>query len=140
MGTSTAEPSDHEKEILAAYEGHDADIPSNEGYILDAEGELKRRASIALRKSHSRKGGADVDVEKAGGGTTPTSTDNEADDQNVVWWDGPDDPANPLNWSKVLKNTNVAIVAGICFITPLASCECPVSEWVVSSSSNHGSL
>ena len=46
------EYSDLEKETLAVYEGHDADIPSNEGYILDERGELKRRQSIA---SHRRK-------------------------------------------------------------------------------------
>ncbi len=32
---------------LAVAEGHDADIPSSEGYVLDERGEAKRRRSIA---------------------------------------------------------------------------------------------
>jgi hypothetical protein len=33
--------SEIEKETLTTYEGHDADTPSNEGYVLDVAGELK---------------------------------------------------------------------------------------------------
>lgn len=114
------EYSDHEKEILAAYEGHDADISSNEGYILDERGELRRRQSIAShrRKSHEQAHdtGTKADVEK---GTKEISA--EESDPNVVGWDGPDDPLNPLNFSSWLKILNTALVSGICFVTPLAS-------------------
>ncbi|KAK8061825.1 major facilitator superfamily domain-containing protein [Apiospora phragmitis] len=37
----------------AADEGHDADIPSGEGYLLDANGERKRRASLAEKRRNS---------------------------------------------------------------------------------------
>lgn len=37
----------------AADEGHDADIPSGEGYVLDATEERKRRASLAERRRKS---------------------------------------------------------------------------------------
>ena len=46
---------------------------------------------------------------------------NEAIDQNIVGWDGDNDPANPLNWTKRKKWTHVSIVALINFVTPLAS-------------------
>jgi hypothetical protein len=45
----------------------------------------------------------------------------EAEDQNIVGWDGDKDPANPLNWTKTKKWNHVAIVALINFVTPLAS-------------------
>lgn len=38
-------------------------------------------------------------------------------DLNVVGWDGPDDPANPMNWPKVKKVGAIAVVS---FITLLS--------------------
>lgn len=38
-------------------------------------------------------------------------------DVNIVWWDGPNDPQNPLNWSEPLKWTNVAVISLITFVT-----------------------
>lgn len=35
----------------------------------------------------------------------------------IVDWDGPDDPANPVNWSPGLKWANVVVVSAITFIT-----------------------
>jgi len=117
--------SDLEKETLAAYEGHDADIPSNEGYVLDKQGELKRRQSIAShrRASHQAQRGQDEknsthpDIEK---GSEEVSAE-ESDDANIVWWDGQDDPQNPMNYSTWLKAVTIGLVSGICFVTPLAS-------------------
>lgn len=112
--------SDLEKERLAALEGHDADIPSNEGYVLDAQGELRRKQSIALSHKASRKSiernGKKEDVEKAG-----EEVSTEEDDSNIVWWDGPDDPSNPLNFKPWMKVLNITLVSAICFVTPLGS-------------------
>ena len=38
-------------------------------------------------------------------------------DPNVVWWDGTNDPQNPMNWSTALKWGNIAALSGITFIT-----------------------
>ena len=38
-------------------------------------------------------------------------------DPNIVDWDGPDDPANPMNWSASLKWGNVAVIAVVTFLT-----------------------
>lgn len=38
-------------------------------------------------------------------------------DPNVVDWDGPDDPENPLNWSGRKKLTNGALLAIMTLIT-----------------------
>lgn len=39
-------------------------------------------------------------------------------DPNIVWWDGDDDPENPLNWGPWKKWSNDYIVAVTSFITP----------------------
>lgn len=115
---SLHEPSQHEKETLALYEGHDADIPSNEGYILDESGEKKRSRSIT---THSKQAGTlhknndQLDIEKL---SHEPSADDEA---NIVWWDGPNDPENPLNFKSWRKTSTMALVAAICFVAPLAS-------------------
>ena len=38
-------------------------------------------------------------------------------DPNIVDWEGPHDPKNPINWSEKLKWANVAVIASITFIT-----------------------
>ncbi|KAJ5808863.1 MFS multidrug transporter [Penicillium riverlandense] len=43
------------------------------------------------------------------------------DTPNIVDWDGPDDPGNPVNFSGLIKFTNVGIISALTFITPLAS-------------------
>ncbi|KAK4236130.1 major facilitator superfamily domain-containing protein [Achaetomium macrosporum] len=42
-------------------------------------------------------------------------------DSNIVDWDGPDDPANPRNWSKAYKMTNIALVSFAVLYTNLAT-------------------
>ncbi|KAJ5456894.1 hypothetical protein N7530_012168 [Penicillium desertorum] len=42
-------------------------------------------------------------------------------DPNIVDWDGPDDPENPLNWTSKRKITATCSIALITFLTPLGS-------------------
>ncbi|KAK3316618.1 general substrate transporter [Apodospora peruviana] len=42
-------------------------------------------------------------------------------DPNVVAWDGPDDPTNPMNWSMKKKWLNIAVLSILTLITPLGS-------------------
>ncbi|KAJ5247128.1 MFS transporter cpaT [Penicillium chermesinum] len=42
-------------------------------------------------------------------------------DPNIVDWDGPDDPENPLNWSKSKKLKATVSIALITLLTPLGS-------------------
>lgn len=53
-----------------------------------------------------------------------SSSDTEAEtsgqtvsNSNIVNWDGPDDPQNPMNWSAKLKWGNVAVISVITFLT-----------------------
>lgn len=52
--------------------------------------------------------------------TGSTSVDLEEPaprDPNTVDWDGPDDPANPHNWSRKKKVITVALVSSVTFVT-----------------------
>jgi hypothetical protein len=131
---------------LAAAEGHDADIPSNVGYVLDEAGEEKRRLSIARHRSRAESvGNSEIkrslehrDVEKEAGRTTGEGSGGEGsggegdevtsqEDPNLVWWDGPDDPMNPVNWPRWKKILNCGLISAFTFVTPLASCMSPAS-------------
>jgi len=121
------------KVTQAADEGHDADIPSSAGYVLDKKGELKRLQSIENQKTRDRdleKGGKPSSLsEKDEDGSASKSKgvhqeEEEEEDPNLVWWDGEDDPENPYNWTMTRKALNCGCVSFQTFISPLASCRC----------------
>lgn len=112
----------------AVDEGHDADIPSNLGYVLPEV------ASPAVKKPNHRVTAAasdapERDAEKAVGGgsaapdgaATASEDEDETDDSLVVWWDGDGDPQNPYNWPAWRKGLNCGLVSCLAFLTPLAS-------------------
>jgi len=125
----------------AVDEGHDADIPSDLGCVLNEAGEQKRRESIAdqgrnsLARKRGRTGLHDVErdaelrkeaaatVEGQGGDGDQSKNEGTSseDEANIVWWDGPDDPENPYNWPTWRKVANCALISAMTFITPLGS-------------------
>lgn len=116
------EPTREEKTKEAIDEGHDADIPSNIGFVLDEAGERKRRASIANKRGATSVTG---DVEKH----APDLADNSETDGSegdVVWWDSDADPQNPYNWPWWRKLLNCFLISALTFVTPLASCKLPL--------------
>ncbi|KAF2496897.1 bicyclomycin resistance protein [Lophium mytilinum] len=145
----------------AVTEGHDADIATNDGFVLNEEGELQLQRSISRRHSLSRQNtGASQkeegprktlsstlqktfsrssnaaslphhvrnvpkDLEAAALSTSFNSEEEKADfEKNTVWWDGPNDPANPRNWSTRRKAANIILISFITLLTPLASSIC----------------
>lgn len=111
---------------LAAEEGHDADIPTNIGVYTGPENPSTPTRKQAAEASDFNK---DIDLEKSEG-SAPTSI-HEQDEHdhpvqqplgpNIVDWDGPDDPENPMNWPKAKKWGAICIVSLITFLIPLAS-------------------
>lgn len=81
-------------EKQAFEEGHDADLPI---------GNTAKTAESTLEK--------DFEIEP----TSEKAVDES--DPNEVWWDGPDDPANPLNWTSKRKWGNIAILSLVTLIT-----------------------
>ncbi|RYC60900.1 hypothetical protein CHU98_g5316 [Xylaria longipes] len=49
------------------------------------------------------------------------SNEKSSPDDNIVDWDGPDDPENPLRWSKTKKNAHIIIVSIFALIANLAA-------------------
>lgn len=111
---------------LAVAEGHDADIPSNVGSLRPTPAKPHAQPSHAPPKA-SAPLALDKDLEKGEERASLSTQDEELDDAapeddpNIVFWDGPDDPQNPLNWPASRKWGTVALVSGITFLTPLAS-------------------
>ncbi|KAJ5577973.1 MFS transporter cpaT [Penicillium hispanicum] len=63
-----------------------------------------------------------ADIEKGPNLLAATDSPEEfAQDPNTVDWDGPDDPENPLNWTKKRKVTATTSIALITLLTPLGS-------------------
>lgn len=109
---------------LAAAEGHDADIPTNAGSINDFTAPpIKPRSSSMDFEKDVEKGNAAslTSVEESGSGSEAAPDDEEHQDPHIVFWDGPDDPQNPMNWSANKKWGTVTVVSCITFLTPLAS-------------------
>ena len=74
-------------------------------------------------------GGVEVDTEKLADleanvrGSSSASESNqkqekcdETIDSNIVDWDGPDDPSNPMNWPPWKVKTHIFLVSSITFI------------------------
>lgn len=120
---------------LAVAEGHDADIPSNAGSLGHLPSNSPAPPQKHLRDKDDPEKPAplfmDKDLEKdLEKGERPESVSSEEEevveevsenDPNVVWWDGPDDPQNPMNWPFPKKWGTVILVSAITFLTPLAS-------------------
>ncbi|EKG12399.1 Major facilitator superfamily [Macrophomina phaseolina MS6] len=61
------------------------------------------------------------DVEKGDPSREKAKADSPPNDPNVVSWDGPEDPANPKNWSLRRKWAACLVVSSFTFISPVSS-------------------
>lgn len=77
--------------------------------------------AMTLDSSTSSRGSTANGDEKATQLTTVADSSKAEEDPDVVFWGGPDDPQNPMNWPSKLKIINVVIVSTWTFLTPLAS-------------------
>jgi multidrug resistance protein len=137
-----------EKEIvaLAVAEGHDADIPTNIGALprrdttptqdrpsgrrrrrsmvdKDIENDIEKEKGIAISSSTSISSQTQTPADEEAALPQKELSDeaNEEADPNIVFWDGPDDPQNPMNWSTTRKWLSIGLVSMITFLTPLGS-------------------
>jgi hypothetical protein len=119
------QPTKAEMIDLAALEGHDADVSSNSGIIHQVSDNKYIRPYTSLDEKDINSSALEKDIEK-GVSSAPTSTADELDqeteeDPNIVDFDGPDDPQNPMNWRFAKKWGMVLLISAITFLTPLAS-------------------
>lgn len=61
------------------------------------------------------------DVEKQNHQQQPGQLKAEQKDPNLVEWDGPDDPGNPMNWPRSKKWLNTMMLASVTFAVTFAS-------------------
>lgn len=112
----------------AFLEAHDADIPSNDAVadgLTAAQITKPQTTNVDTTLASEKDLEAAVDssigditpIDKSG----PAVTEHEAKDPNLVTWEGPDDPANPMNWTTRRKWLIIAVVSSISFTLPLAS-------------------
>ena len=104
---------------------------SSSNITLAHEGDQERTAEKAQNtiSTPSISSDHEKDIEKG----DPGAKDNNETDQggldrrrtepenNVVAWDGPDDPENPQNWSKAKKYTTTVLYATCTFTITFAS-------------------
>lgn len=65
-------------------------------------------------------GAQDSDLERAlekEKGEIFSEEDEREPDPNVVTWDGPNDPMNPMNWTMKKKWTNIAVLSILTLVT-----------------------
>ncbi|KAI2476061.1 AraJ Arabinose efflux permease [Pyrenophora tritici-repentis] len=107
---------------LAAAEGHDANIPNRLGSIHP----VPSHTSGTSRRIYEKQNTIDTDVEKGQPDSVSCTDQDEREDElqndpNIVDFDGPNDPEDPMNWKASKKWSMVAIVSAITFLVPLAS-------------------
>ncbi|KAI3325144.1 MFS general substrate transporter [Xylariaceae sp. AK1471] len=73
------------------------------------------RSSLEASASASLKGDNE-DIEPA-----KMFTEKDSSDAHTVDWDGPQDPENPMNWSKTKKNAHIVIVSVLTLTANLAA-------------------
>lgn len=95
------------------------DAEKREATPLQTHTDGDKTTSLDLHLNGSTADGEDQDAIPI---ETPTEVEKaRVVDPNIVDWDGPDDPANPINFSGSIKSINVGIISALTFITPLAS-------------------
>lgn len=123
-----------ERVELAADEQHDADIPSNIGAVS-----LDKSKDIAIdSRPHSA---SDSDVEKEAAVVSSDGATAASEDPNIVFWDGPNDPQNPLNWPAATKWGSIAVVSAVTLLSPLgSSMVAPGVPGIMNTFDNHSEL
>lgn len=83
---------------------------------------VPRRASLDTSEDTPHPGGGDPEKglsrkEHGDGDGDVAVTVADTADPNIVDWDGPDDPENPLNWPARKKWTHIILLATITTLT-----------------------
>ncbi|WEW56773.1 hypothetical protein PRK78_002225 [Emydomyces testavorans] len=94
--------------------------------MVEGSGTETRRKSISSRRNsvlerEKSRDSVDLEIALADIEDQYVKEPEETRDPNIVDWDGPDDPQNPLNWTFKKKFMIVGSIAIITFITPLGS-------------------
>lgn len=124
---------DHEHAVEEAEDpaSHDDSLTEDDADlgVIDAEKEEEEERELGHESTEDedevlevRDGIPDVrDVEKDAPKLQKTKSSRSTKDPNLVSWDGPDDTANPKNWSMKRKWAATFVVSSFTFISPVSS-------------------
>tara|TARA_R110002003_G_scaffold13_5_gene872 strand:- start:13812 stop:15155 length:1344 start_codon:yes stop_codon:yes gene_type:complete len=99
------------EKIREAYaQGHDVEGIPEDTYLKDVE-----------KGAHSQAQSTHTDERTLSGDALAVEEEQEPQDPNIVDWDGPNDPANPQNWTASKKWGIIGALGAVTLITPLAS-------------------
>ena len=102
-----------DEKLEKAYEkSHDADIPANTATYTSPKGDSEKGIHSTRASTRSDDGTLEEEHQAA---------EAEVVDPNIVDWDGPDDPENPMNWPASRKWKLISVLALVTLVTPLAS-------------------
>jgi hypothetical protein len=79
----------------------------------------------------AKEANTDSDLEVGSEGTIPVDLDKTGEsaltfaNPNMVDWDGPNDRANPQNWSKLIKIGHVTLISIITLLVYVVPCSVP---------------
>jgi len=113
----------------ALEENHDADIPANAGWAKGLQPETINQVSTSeYFQEHDLEKADRGSGSHAGNNIGAVHIDRKSADVSetkinpfIVDWDGPNDPHNPMNWSKGKKTIAIFILSMLTLVTPLAS-------------------
>lgn len=60
--------------------------------------------------------GANIQASSFSKNDTDGDISAEINSKLIVWWDGPKDPENPMNWSSAWKWVNICVISVISFL------------------------
>ncbi|KAF2267682.1 MFS general substrate transporter [Lojkania enalia] len=107
---------------LATEEANDADIPTALGALDKAP---RGNLSKIIESGDPSQPAFDGIIEKATRAESLSSEEfqysPEDEEPNIVWWDSPEDPQNPMKWPFKKRWGTVILVSVLTFLTPLAS-------------------
>jgi len=75
------------------------------------------KTAAAAREFDSDLDAAATIVNSDRGSTSGRDDDEEKRDPNLVSWDGPNDPENPMNWPDKKKWANIAVLSIMTVVT-----------------------
>ncbi|KAJ6263100.1 Efflux pump vrtL [Drechslerella dactyloides] len=116
------QPSHSQYDSTSSSEADLQDLPAVEidsisGRLSDIDIDLEKQDGeiIVGIESEELKGALDFDRDQK------LKLSKTKTDPNLVTWDGPDDPENPLNWSIRKKWTATVVISAFTFLSPVSS-------------------
>ena len=95
----------------------DAPTPRDSG-ILDVEkGEGSDKPPSVEDAPQSGPGPSTMAGAPGGEKSTEEKDEEEQPDPNAVFWDGPDDPQNPMNWTQQRKWLQIVLLSILTIVT-----------------------